>query len=395
MGTVDLIAAGLIAAVVLWGARTGLAGLVTFAGFATGILAGAVGVPLLLTEGHDSEFALAFALPGALLVGGIFAALTERFAFRLRRPISRIDGTRVLGTIGGGLLGAWIAVVAIWLVSAVAVQRDSLRDEVVASAVVEQLTGVVAAPGPDPAADEQPFRPFPIVAGPPLPIAPVDLTMVRDAQVRAADRSVGKVEVMTCGRPGSGTGWLAADGVMVTNAHVIEWAKTIMVRMDQGKGPRRRATVIWFDADNDVALLRVPTLKGRRPLPMVDSPERGTSGALLGYPGGRHVIRAARIGRSTRTIEGGLGGTPPGSKVRADLSGTLVTPVRVRSQPGSSGGPVVDTRGRVLTTIFGGSALGSRGFGVPNRYVQAGLRQAGPPVGAGTCPGDLENNRDR
>lgn len=390
-----MIAAALIAAMAIWGAWSGIARLVTIFGFAVGALVGAIVTPGLLTEGRQSEFALAFALPGALLVGGIFAALTERYAFRLRKQISRMDNVRPVSAIGGALLGAGIAVVAVWLVGAVAVQRDTLRDDLVASAVVKRLNSVVEPPGPEAAGSRQPFRPFPIVAGPPLPIAPVDLTMVRDAQVRAADRSVGKIEVQTCGRKGSGTGWIAADGIMATNAHVIEWSKDIKVRMDRGRAQPRPATVIWFDPKNDLALLRVPLLKGIRPLRMVQRAERGTSGALIGFPGGRHSIRAARLGRSTRTIEQEIGGTPTGSKVRTDLGGLLVTPVRVRSQAGASGGPVVDTDGRVLTTIFGGSALGSRGFGVPNRYVQSGLRQAGPEVSNGTCPRELQVNGGR
>lgn len=395
MLTVDVIAAAFIAVMALWGARSGLARALTFAGFAAGAVAGAVGAPLLLTEGHDAEFALAFALPGALLVGGIFAALTERYVFRLRRPIARIDRIRPLGAIGGALLAAWTGVVAVWLVGAVAVQRDALRDDVVASAVVKRLNSVVDAPGPDAAAERQPFRPFPIIAGPPLPIAPADLTMVRDAQVKSAARKVGRIEMRTCGRMGSGTGWIAGDGIVATNAHVIEWGENIRIKMNRGRGPARPATPIWFDTENDIALLRVPGLKGLRPLEMVERPQRGTSGALLGYPGGRYSIRAARLGRTTRTIEQEIQGTPSGSKVRTDIGGLLVTPVRVRSGPGASGGPVVDTEGKVLTTIFGGSALGSRGFGVPNRYVQSALRKAGAPVSTGTCPGELANSRGR
>lgn len=194
---------------------------------------------------------------------------------------------------------------------------------------------------------------------------------------------------------GSGSGWIAREGIMVTNAHVVEWAKIIKVKMNRGKGPAHIATPIWFDTRNDIALLRVPTLKGIRSLRMVERPERGTSGALLGYPGGRHLVRAARLGRTTRTIEQEILGGPPGSKVRGDLSGHLVTPVRAASRPGGSGGPVVDADGKVLTTIFGGSALGSRGFGVPNRYVQSALRRAGPRIGTGTCPSALANTRGR
>jgi hypothetical protein len=45
---------------------------------------------------------------------------------------------------------------------------------------------------------------------------------------------------------------------------------------------------------------------------------------------------------------------------------------------------VVDTQGRVLTTVFGGNSR-ARGLGVPNRFVREALREAGPPIGTGPC----------
>jgi hypothetical protein len=68
-----------------------------------------------------------------------------------------------------------------------------------------------------------------------------------------------------------------------------------------------------------------------------------------------------------------------------DLGPRSVTTFRGNPEPGSSGGPVVDSRGRVLTTVF---ALGTGtygGFGVPNRFVISALRGAGPPVDTGSC----------
>ena len=57
------------------------------------------------------------------------------------------------------------------------------------------------------------------------------------------------------------------------------------------------ATIVAFDADEDLAVLHVKGLRGR-PLPLAD-PERGTAVALVGYP---------ENGPLTRT-PGRLGGT--------------------------------------------------------------------------------------
>jgi S1-C subfamily serine protease len=61
-------------------------------------------------------------------------------------------------------------------------------------------------------------------------------------------------------------------------------------------------------------------------------------------------------------------------------------------RPGNSGGPLVDTAGRVLTTVFAQSTGSTRrgGYGVPNAIVAralAGAAPAGRSVSTGPCAG--------
>jgi S1-C subfamily serine protease len=63
-----------------------------------------------------------------------------------------------------------------------------------------------------------------------------------------------------------------------------------------------------------------------------------------------------------------------------------VTALRGRVRSGNSGGPMVDGRGRVVTTIFAATVGGQRGgYGVPDTLVARALRRAGPPVSTGPC----------
>jgi S1-C subfamily serine protease len=54
---------------------------------------------------------------------------------------------------------------------------------------------------------------------------------------------------------------------------------------------------------------------------------------------------------------------------------------------GNSGGPMVDSRGRVVTTVFAATQGGGPegGFGVPNAIVRSILAGASGPVDTGPC----------
>lgn len=380
---VDLIAAAMIAGLVVLGLRRGLAGTLTLAAFAVGAVIGAVLGPLPLRDDRVDDFALVLALPAALLLGGLLAAVVERRSRLLRRRLARRGGA--VDTVGGGLLGAWAGVAAVWLIGTAVAQFNALRDPVEGSTIVSRLDGVLAPPDPGTTERKRPFDPFPIITGPVPVIPPVQRGTVKDPQIAIADRSVAKIGVLTACGGGTGSGWVAADGIVVTNAHVAAAADAMTVRIG-GKGPGHPGTPIWFDPVNDIALLRVPGLRGVPALPIVSRPKFGTKGATLGFPRGNHSIRPARLGPTTDRIRGRMAMDRLSKQFPRSLIGRLITLVRANTQPGSSGGPVVDERGRVLATIFGGGGIRDRSLAVPNRFVRSALRRAGPPVDTGTCP---------
>jgi S1-C subfamily serine protease len=64
-----------------------------------------------------------------------------------------------------------------------------------------------------------------------------------------------------------------------------------------------------------------------------------------------------------------------------------ITALRGRVRQGNSGGPVVDGRGRVVTTIFAATVSdgGRSGYGVPDSVVADALDNAEGPVDTGSC----------
>lgn len=395
MLTVDLIVGACIAGIVAWGIWAGIAVTLPVAAFAAGAVVGALVAPLVLHGGQDSSFALAFALPGALIIGGIAASVAERQTLRLRRRLDRLDRLGTVNAVSGGALAIWIGVVAVWLTGAVVGQVASLRERVEDSTIIGRLDSLLSPPGPGADQRNVPFDRFPIVAGAGPRIESVNLDVVTDPHVRRADRSVVEIAVLGCASAATGgSGWVAADGVVVTNAHVTEASEVITVSL-RGTGPARPAIPIWFDSRNDLSLLRVPALRGVAPLPLVRRPRPGSAGATLGFPLGRHAIRAARIGRTSSTIRGVIGNALSQGGLSRGLAGRPNTPFRGRSEPGNSGGPLVDTSGRVLTTVWGGRTDGNGGLGVPNRFVRSALRRAGPAVDTGACPSSSDDSSGR
>jgi S1-C subfamily serine protease len=386
MTTLDWVILALVALFGFAGLRRGfIVGALSLAGLVAGAVVGARAGPLLLPAGSHSPYAPLFALAGALLLGGMLASGLERLGGRLRHGLW-IPGLGALDGLLGALLSAAIALGLTWLVGAVVLQTPELggvRGDVQRSFVLRQLNAVLPPSGPVLNALAR-FDPLPSIAGPGADVAPPSRAVLRQPGVREAAPSVVRVLGTACGLGVEGSGWVAAPGLVVTNAHVVAGEDDTVVHA-AGEDGGQEATVVHFDPRDDIAILRVPGL-GAPALPLVAEPASGTAGAILGYPlNGPFDAGAGRIGATRTVISEDAYGRGPLRRGVTSLRG------RVRS--GNSGGPVVDAAGRVLTTVFaartGAPPTQPGGFGVPNAVVRdalAAARESGP-VSSGACAG--------
>jgi S1-C subfamily serine protease len=208
---------------------------------------------------------------------------------------------------------------------------------------------------------------LPRISGPTSPVAPPDAAIAGDPDVRGVSRSVVRVLGTACGLGVEGSGWVASPGLVVTNAHVLAGEEdTTVTTVD---GASLGAVPVLYDPDNDLALLRIdPSVP---PLEMAPEPRRGSRGAVLGYPeNGPYALSPARLGETSTAVSEDAYGNGPIQRRVAFLRGS------VRS--GNSGGPLVDSQGRVLATLFAATTSGPPGgFAIPNDVVVSAL---GGPV---------------
>lgn len=377
--TLDFIIAGLVALLAVFGWRRGfLAGALSLVGFVVGAALGTRVGPLLLPEGSASPYAPLFGLMGTLVAGVLLARGLEGVGRQLRHAIripfaGTLDG--VLGAVLTGLLALGVA----WVFGAVALhtpELSGLRRDAQRSVILRELNATFPPSG---ALLNSLARldPLPSLTAPDAELAPPREAIARDPEVRAARGSVVKVLGTACGLGVVGSGWVAAQEIVITNAHVVAGQDDTHVLVD-GRAPDLPAEVVGLDVRNDLAALQVPGLQAPS-LRRTERPRTGRAVAIAGYPlNGGFDIRAGRIGR-TETIE------TQDAYDRGPISRRITT-LRATVRHGNSGGPVLDGDGAVVGTVFAASASGDQsGFAVPNAFVDRLITQIDQPISSGPC----------
>jgi S1-C subfamily serine protease len=374
----DWLAIGLVLVLALAGAARGLvAGVLATAGVVAGAYIGSKLAPYVLPGGSDSAYTPVVTLAGAVFLAVVLEGLGALLGGLVRARM-RLKPLRALDTAGGLVLGAATALAVVWIIGVMALHlpgQPGLRREAQRSYIIRRLTDVVSPQ--DVLSALARVDPFPEILGPLAQVEPPDRGVLRDPDIRRASQSVVRIVGTACGLGVVGSGWIARPGVVVTAAHVVAGQGSPTVEAP-GQILGVQATPVAFDPKNDVAVLRAAAreLPGR-PLPIVDA-NPGAPVAIVGYPENHGLTETpGRMGDTTKFFTLDAYGRGPVLRTITAIRGTI--------RPGNSGGPAIDARGRVETTVFAARVDTDGGYGVPSSIVRDALTKAGGRVSTGPC----------
>jgi putative serine protease PepD len=174
---------------------------------------------------------------------------------------------------------------------------------------------------------------------------------------------------------------IAASGLIVTNDHVVQGARSITVALDGEAERTRTATVVGENPSLDLAVLRInPAGETLHPLRLASAPsgvEVGDPAYAIGNPFGLNwTLTTGIVSALHRQITSPSGAT---------IAGAIQTDAALN--PGNSGGPLIDSSGAVIginsqiasaSSSTGGQA-GSNGvgFAISSTTVRAYLTGLG------------------
>jgi len=146
----------------------------------------------------------------------------------------------------------------------------------------------------------------------------------------------------------AGTGMiLTSNGIVLTNNHVIEAATSITVR-DIATGKTYTATVVGYDVDKDIAVLKLANASGLTPVTLGNSSALSLKEKIVGIgnaggAGGTPSYAAGMVVAKDQAITAESDENLSGSE---KLTGLIETNAPI--QPGDSGGPLVTLSGKVV-----------------------------------------------
>jgi S1-C subfamily serine protease len=354
-------------------------------GFLIGLILGAAVAPWFaslfsLTTSRSLVVVLVF-FAVALAISGLGEAIGAYAASLMQRiRLGELDG------LLGAVFGFVATLLAVWLLAATfgGSVGPPLDQDIQTSAILRTLDHVLppapevisrfertigASKFPQVFAGLEP-TPAPPVTGPNAEAVNAAAAIARSATV--------KIEGVGCGGIQEGSGFVVGPGLVATNAHVV--AGIAGPQVIDGAG-RHNATVVLFDPDLDIAVLRTTGLAAPA-LPVSSGVvPRGTLAVALGYPGGGSFTAGAAAVLERQTAVGR-------NIYDSGLISRDIYVLQAVVRPGNSGGPLVGTDGTVIGVVFATSTTNPDvGYALTSAEILPDIARArsSAPTSTGAC----------
>ena len=387
MDALDLVMLAAVALAAFGGYRLGLlARAASWIGMTIGLYVGFKLLPSAIHAFNGPDASTRLGITLAVLIAGAFIgqALGLLVGLSIHRFIP-LGPLRMADRAGGAIFGAVGVIVVAW-----ALVLPSMSD--VAGWPARQVSRSLIARALADAAPQPPEtfkalrrlvgdtgfpRVFDSLRPTPDPGPAPATTALSAAVITRVIASTVKVEGEACHRIQEGSGFAAGLDTVITNAHVVAGVRSPFVRRPDGR--RLPATVVVYDADRDLAVLKVKALT-ETPLPLADA-KTGDQGAVFGHPGGQNPVQVApaQISQRVRAVGRDLYDTHTTRRDVFILAAAL--------KPGDSGGALVNLNGAVVGVAFAIAPDNpDTAYALSTKEVTAALgEQSATPVSTGNC----------
>jgi S1-C subfamily serine protease len=369
-----------------WGSLGFFSSFFALAGTISGLMLSFALAPLVIVFFEDEIFRLLASLLIVVILVVLLGTIGRIIGGKLKELVTKIKLQPVDSALGAAF-SILATTVFLWLAlsafssSPFPSVNQQIRDSRIIQAVDNQLPPAPAIISGFSRYINQSIFPQVFTGIEPRPVEPVDPPTDSDLNqaAQASQNSVARVESLACGGLLSGSGFFVTGNRVVTNAHVVAGSSQPSVTTTSGS---YRTEVIYFDPDNDIAVLYAPEAE-ISPLSLVDQTlPRGTTGATLGFPRGEDLtIGPAAILRDLEARGRDIYGRNTVTRNVYELQTSVVS--------GNSGGPVVLPNGDVFAVIFAKSETNTNtGYAIPSNLVIESLRattNSTEPINTGSC----------
>ncbi len=388
---VDLVILALLVGAAINGAIQGAAiQLFSYAGFGLGLVIGARLGPVIsqMIENPAGKIvAVTLTLFG---IASLLGTIGRYIGAKTTWGVLQLPPLKTVNMAGGMGIALIASLIGVWLVGGMMAQIG-LGDVTAAFQESKIMRGLTNRLPPAPSvfsAIQRTFLPsgFPPVFAELEPSPAPGVTVNAGPEVRAAIEasrpSVYEIRSAGCGtRITTGSGFLAGQDLVITNAHVVAGVDRPTVL--DARGRPHAATVLLFDPRMDVAVLRTTDLSGRALNLVRSDVPRGQQGAVLGFPGG------GPFDAEPGAVRGKFDDAVGRDIYSKQLVSRDVYQLDAKVRPGNSGGPFITSGGDVAGVVFASSLLNQDiAYALTSAAVAPKLDQArarNSPVDTGPC----------